>query len=1040
MAANVAVEEPSEFLENVTNQEPEKAKSPRKFFNFLKAKNKLDDDLNNDSLESKGSEESEETQNAKDEGSNKEIRIEVFESPDIPEQLNHGMLCTLHYMKYREAIRRYTGEFKNCPYGMCIANILMVLCVILTTSLVSQHFDPTDPGTVRGNTSKTWVALYLSNANNLGLVVVILTTLFSVVNLYICVHPNTFVKIVSISKMTVRIYFILYPVLMFYNYSMNLSLQEAGRGENLRAVFNIRAYNILGFFFYDTFFLSIYTVLIIFFNLIAFIYRFFYPTLLMTIINEDVKTFKVTEFEEIKLNLPNIGSSMNNKNDELGKIPAFRVTITRFRRPNSLYYSFKYLIDFLHFKRRGSYDSFQYVGQLNSEYRPHGFGFWNSPNFHGELLMGFWESGLPLSPFKSREVGTNAGFSNVIIGWVRYEGGDSAVGLGVAAAECCVSGPFFRTFPRILRFYTVPETDGKRGGRVLKYLGANTFFNYNKIHLNSDSILRNDSEMLTNLKNKLKAKNKCCNDCCDHNIQLKRRRLLRKLFKRNRFNCNAMDRMDSKYYCTDDHIVMSLNEVSNDIVGYRYGNVDSYLNGKKNPYFSVLKKMHIRDIFQDINELFGIRETGIPLTTFVNCMECLLSALTLHAPNFTPLDSSNLSLSVDDERGINIHGFVKKPKINEDGIQEFSSDYCKSVKIYVNANLMRKGAANDDGEDEENLPIPKGVNYRYNVLGVENWVRREEVRALEAWIYIHGFNVKCIDSLGIFAQIISFGNYPQYIKPFVFSWPSGNKITQFKEAIVSSTCPKTVDTFIRMLQALLVNNIRDVHIMTHSMGATMFLGAFSQILNSKEYSNLFLRLNEDRDANNPKLKILTVTLLNPFYPVYDFVQNDYPRLKQYCSHITIYSDVNDKALKVAELITGKKRLGRCVNELYTMEERVDETAKRCTLGSIVLPFTLEEVKNLKKNKKKNKQIIENRKKKHWLDVDVIDTTCLGSNVHALRHSYWFLNREVIEDLRDLIVNRKRAQDRSSRLDRSLGNTWVYRVAPSNLNTLFETII
>ncbi|BAM41347.1 uncharacterized protein TOT_030000609 [Theileria orientalis strain Shintoku] len=936
MVENVAVEEPSEFLENVTDQEPEKANTPPKFFNFFKAKNKLDDDLNNGNLESKGSEESEETQNAKDEESNKEIRIEVFESPDIPEQLNHGMLCTLHYMKYREAIRRYTGEFKNCPYGVCIANILMVLCVILTTSLVSQHFDPTDPGTVRGNTSKTWVALYLSNANNLGLIVVILTTLFSIVNLYICVHPNTFVKIVSISKMTVRIYFILYPVLMFYNYSMNVSLQEAGRGENLRAVFNIRAYNILGIFFYDTFFLTIYTVLIIFFNLIAFIYRFFYPTLLMTIINEDVRTFKVTEFEEIKLNLPNIGSSLNNKDEELGKIPAFRVTITRFRKPNSLYYSFKYLIDFLHFKKRGSYDSFQYVGQLNSEYRPHGFGFWNSPNFHGELLMGFWESGLPLSPFKSREVGTNAGFSNVIIGWVRYEGGDSAVGLGVAAAECCVSGPFFRTFPRILRFYTVPETDGKRGGRVLK--------------------------------------------------------LLKKLFRRNRLNCIAMDRMDSKYYCTDDHIVMSLNEVSNDIVGYRYGNVDSYINGKKNPYFNVLKKMHIRDIFQDINELFGIRETGIPLTTFVNCMECLLSALTLHAPNFTPLDSSNLSLSVDDERGINIHGFVKKPKINEDGIQEFSSDYCKSVK------------------------------------------------ALEAWIYIHGFNVKCIDSLGIFAQIISFGNYPQYIKPFVFSWPSGNKITQFKEAIVSSTCPKTVDTFIRMLQALLVNNIRDVHIMTHSMGATMFLGAFTQILNSKEYSNLFLKLNEDRDANNPKLKILTVTLLNPFYPVYDFVQNDYPRLKQYCSHITIYSDVNDKALKVAELITGKKRLGRCVNELYTMEERVDETAKRCTLGSIVLPFTLEEVRNLKKNKKKIKEIIENRKKKHWLDVDVIDTTCLGSNVHALRHSYWFLNREVIEDLRDLIVNRKRAQDRSSRLDRSLGNTWVYRVAPSNLNTLFETII
>ena len=38
------------------------------------------------------------------------------------------------------------------------------------------------------------------------------------------------------------------------------------------------------------------------------------------------------------------------------------------------------------------------------------------------------------------------------------------------------------------------------------------------------------------------------------------------------------------------------------------------------------------------------------------------------------------------------------------------------------------------------------------------------------------------------------------------------------------------------------------------------------------------------------------------------------------------------------------------------------------------------------------------------DVDVIDMTWLGSNVHALRHSYWSLNREVIEDLRYVSIH------------------------------------
>ncbi|EAN30970.2 hypothetical protein TpMuguga_03g00235 [Theileria parva strain Muguga] len=1025
-----AEEQSTENLSNAMEEALDTAKkdeTPFKLLTFFRTKSNQESNDNDDKIDSKKSDNSDSTQT---DSQNEPIQIEVFDTVVYPDQLNHSMLCTLHYMKYREAIRRYTGEFKNCPYAVCIGHILMVICVILTTSLVSQHFDPTDPGTIRGDTHKSWYSLYINNLNNLSLIIFIGSTVFSIINLYICIHPNTFCKIVSLSKITVKVYFILYPVLMIYNYSMNSSLQETSGQDNIRAVFNIRAYNIFGIFFYDTFFLTFYTVLILFFNLIAFIYRFFYPHLLLTIINEDVKTFKVTDFEEMTLNAPNMGGTNLN----VGKIPAYKVTLSRFKKPNSIYYSFKCFIDFLHFKKRGSYDSFQYVGQLNSEFKPHGFGFWNSPNYHGELLMGFWESGLPLSPFKSREVGTNAGFSNVIIGWVRYEGGESDVGLGVAAAECCVSGPFFRTFPRILRFFTVPETDGKRGGRVLKYLGANTFFNYNKIHLmKKDSASEESNEMLNVIltPRNNKGKNKDKGD--------KGGNILTKIFTNKGYVFH--ERMDSKYYCTDSHIVMSLNHVSNDIVGYRYGNVDSYLNGKKNPYFNVLKNVHIRDIFQDINELFGIKEPGIPLTTFVNCMECLISALTLHTPNFTPLDSSNLNISVDDNKGININGYVQNPKINRDGLQEFVTDYCKSVKIRLNTTKYEQTPSNKvvnlPSDDIENK---LGRVKNYNILSVDGWVRKEEVRALEAWIYIHGFNVKCSDSLGIFAQIISFGNYPQYIKPFVFSWPSGNKLTQFKEAIVSSTCPKTVDTFIRMLQALLVNNIRDVHIMAHSMGATMFLGAFTQILNSKEYSDLFLPLNEHRNSANPKLKILTVTLLNPFYPVHDFIQNDYPKLKLYCSHITIYSDINDKALKIAELITGKKRLGRCVNELYTLEEPVDSSLeKRCTLGSIMLPFTLEEVKTLKKNKKHNREIIETRKKKHWLDVDVIDTTCLGSNVHALRHSYWFLNREVIEDLRDLIVNRKRAQDRTSRLDRSLGNTWVYRVAPSNMDTLFETI-
>lgn len=36
----------------------------------------------------------------------------------------------------------------------------------------------------------------------------------------------------------------------------------------------------------------------------------------------------------------------------------------------------------------------------------------------------------------------------------------------------------------------------------------------------------------------------------------------------------------------------------------------------------------------------------------------------------------------------------------------------------------------------------------------------------------------------------------------------------------------------------------------------------------------------------------------------------------------------------------------------------------------------------------------------------------------MRHSFWNLNREIIEDIRELMVTRKRASQRMGRLDRS----------------------
>jgi len=62
-------------------------------------------------------------------------------------------------------------------------------------------------------------------------------------------------------------------------------------------------------------------------------------------------------------------------------------------------------------------------------------------------------------------------------------------------------------------------------------------------------------------------------------------------------------------------------------------------------------------------------------------------------------------------------------------------------------------------------------------------------------------------------------------------------------------------------------------------------------------------------------------------------------------------------------------------------------------------------------------------------LDVVDCSSLEQNVHVVRHSTFTLNRSMIDDLFEIIVSRKRAKDRDSRLVRLDRNRWQFRIAP-----------
>ncbi|KAJ0408260.1 hypothetical protein P43SY_004418 [Pythium insidiosum] len=67
----------------------------------------------------------------------------------------------------------------------------------------------------------------------------------------------------------------------------------------------------------------------------------------------------------------------------------------------------------------------------------------------------------------------------------------------------------------------------------------------------------------------------------------------------------------------------------------------------------------------------------------------------------------------------------------------------------------------------------------------------------------------------------------------------------------------------------------------------------------------------------------------------------------------------------------------------------------------------------------------------FLDVDVVDTTWMDNNVHAVRHNYFNLNPTMIDDLRQIIVSKRRARHRPGLLHTS-ANIHIFLVAPGHI--------
>lgn len=281
------------------------------------------------------------------------------------------------------------------------------------------------------------------------------------------------------------------------------------------------------------------------------------------------------------------------------------------------------------------------------------------------------------------------------------------------------------------------------------------------------------------------------------------------------------------------------------------------------------------------------------------------------------------------------------------------------------------------------------VQRNYKLTLDQDWLSNEQ---REGILFIHGFDHDLKDAIKRLGQFLALGHFPKHLLPFVFNWPSStNGLLYWCAHNVASDTENHRDLK-RFIQSLRASGIRQLHIMCHSMGTRFFLRAF---LGLKKLFRKKFSLNDslkdwgppDVTDSDHRITLANIILMNPDYEIETF-KSDYLELRTYCARITIYADHRDDAIRLAHKLTQK-----------------------ASLGNNVLPL-------LDSNG-------------GFMDIDIVDTGDLDSNMSERHHSFFNINRLMVDDLYDLIVTGKRAEERTSRL-KATGRVYRFTILPSSV--------
>jgi len=322
---------------------------------------------------------------------------------------------------------------------------------------------------------------------------------------------------------------------------------------------------------------------------------------------------------------------------------------------------------------------------------------------------------------------------------------------------------------------------------------------------------------------------------------------------------------------------------------------------------------------------------------------------------------------------------------------------------------------------------------------VPGWAPRTRADAL---LFIHGWTSGHKNAHLTLAQFLNLARLDPHVKPFVFGWPCGSSLLSFPTvAHFANTSTETHEALASFVASLAAAGIRRLHVFAHSMGARLFCNSLPALRRhfietedeQKTSEEGGPRTSSDGvDDETPRLTLCTCTLLHPEHDLQSFIQRDYRPLRSMCEVITLYMDRSDQALAWAEFFNRAPSLGKHPFALVAGARPKPPKSVLGRMGKVLL-HGLGAARGYQTDE--DLQFAPTAQTPA-LDVDVVDISWMDTNTMGPRHSYFNVNRWLIDDLAEIILTRRRAAARPHRLvkldmeGRTFGNVWVFLAAPS----------